>query len=64
MVKDHVSLGATWRSSKTGELSIAYTHAMKNTVHGKNSIPATYGGGEANISLHGDILGVAYGWKF
>lgn len=64
VVKDHVSLGATWRHSPAGELSLAYTHALKHTVQGSNSIPAAYGGGEANISLHGDIFGVAYGWKF
>jgi len=64
VVQDHLSLGATWNLSKSGELSVAYTHAFKNTVNGSGSIPLAYGGGEANIDLAEDILGVAYGWKF
>jgi long-chain fatty acid transport protein len=43
---------------------MAYTHGFKKTVNGANSIPASYGGGNANISLEENILGVAYGWKY
>jgi long-chain fatty acid transport protein len=64
VVQNHVSGGATWRDGTSGELSIAYTHAITHTVHGAGSISPAYGGGEANIELHGDILGIAYGWKF
>ncbi|PKO90570.1 MAG: long-chain fatty acid transporter [Betaproteobacteria bacterium HGW-Betaproteobacteria-12] len=64
VVKDHVSVGATWQSSRSGELSLAYTYALKNTVHGRNSIPGAFGGGEADLTLKGDIIGIAYGWKF
>jgi long-chain fatty acid transport protein len=63
-VQDHLSLGATWRHGKDGELSLAYTHAFKKKVKGAGSIPAGYGGGEADIHLAEDILGIAYGWKF
>lgn len=62
VVQDHLSLGATWRHGKSGELSVAYTHAFKKSV--KGPIPASFGGGEADIHLAEDILGVAYGWKF
>lgn len=64
VIQDHASLGATWRQGKSGELSFAYTHGFKKTVNGSGSIPAGYGGGEANIHLAEDILGIAYGWKF
>ncbi len=64
VVQDHLSLGATWNLNKNGELSVAYTHAFKNTVNGSGSIPLAYGGGEANIDLAENIFGVAYGWKF
>ena len=64
VVQDHLSLGATWNLSQSGELSVAYTHAFKKTVNGSGSIPLAYGGGEANIDLAEDIFGVAYGWKF
>jgi len=64
VVKHHLSLGATWRVSKTGELSMQYTHAFKETVNGSNSIPPMLGGGEANLWMYQDSLSVAYGWKF
>jgi long-chain fatty acid transport protein len=64
VVQDHLTLGATWATSKNGELSAAYTHGFKKTVNGVNSIPAVFGGGNANISLEENILGVAYGWKY
>jgi len=68
VVQDHLSLGGTWKTAGGGELSLAYTHAFKKTVNGSGSIPPGFppgglGGGEANISLEEDIIGVAYGWK-
>jgi len=63
VVQHHLSLGGTWKTSG-GELSVAFTHAFKNTVKGRGSIPATpFGGGEANVSLEENILGVAWSWK-
>ena len=64
VIQDHLGLGATWRQGKSGELSVAYTHGFKKTVNGSGSIPAAFGGGEADIHLAEDILSVAYGWKF
>ncbi|PKO88104.1 MAG: long-chain fatty acid transporter [Betaproteobacteria bacterium HGW-Betaproteobacteria-10] len=64
VIEDHLSLGATWRQGKSGELSFAYTHGFKKTVSGSGSIPNAYGAGEANVDLAEDIFGVAYGWKF
>jgi long-chain fatty acid transport protein len=64
VVQNHLSIGATWRNGKSGELSLAYTHAFRKTVSGSDSIPPNLGGGEADIHLSEDILGVAYGWKF
>jgi long-chain fatty acid transport protein len=34
------------------------------TVTGSNSISCGYGGGNANVRLEEDIIGVSYGWKF
>lgn len=64
VVRDHLSLGATWRQGKSGELSIAYTHAFKTTVRGSGSIGPGFGGGEANVHLAEDILGIAWGLGF
>lgn len=62
-VQAHLSLGATWRLSQRGELSLAYTHGLRKTVKGSGSIPVGYGGGEADIHLSEDIFAIAYGWK-
>lgn len=64
VVQDHLTLGGTFNLQSGGELSVAYTHGFKKTINGVNSIPTTgYGGGNANISLEENILGVAYAWK-
>ncbi len=64
VIQDHLTVGATWQAGKQGELSVAYSHGFKKTVNGSASIPAMLGGGEANVHLEENILGVAYGWKF
>lgn len=63
VVRNHWTLGATWRTEAGGEWSMSYIHAPKETVRGRNSIPGAFGAGEADISLKEDILGVAYTWK-
>ena len=64
VVEDHLTLGATWTLENKAELTVAYMHAFEKTVNGSGSIPAAYGGGEANLKMSEDSLGVAYGWKF
>ncbi len=64
VVQNHLSLGATWATSKTGELSFNYIHAFENTVKGSGSIPPAFGGGEVNLTMYQNSFGVAYGWKF
>lgn len=62
VIKRHLSLGGSWRLGSS-EVSVAYTRAFKNTVFGAGSIPAVpFGGGEANLRLEEDILGVSWGW--
>ena len=65
VVQDHLTFGATWSLSDQSEISLAYMHAFENEVRGNNSIPssAPFGGGEANLRMHQDSLGIAYGWK-
>lgn len=63
VVQDHLTLGATWNVSKDNELSFSYMHAFKQSVNGMGSIPALMGGGNANINMYQDSLGVAYSWK-
>jgi long-chain fatty acid transport protein len=63
VVQDHLTLGATWTLSDKSELSFAYMHAFENSVKGSGSIPLGFGGGNANLKMYEDSIGVAYGWK-
>ena len=63
IVEDHLTLGATWTLPNKGELTVGYMHAFSKTINGSNSIPAPYGGGNANLNMHEDSLGIGYGWK-
>lgn len=62
VVQNHVTFGASRRFGR-GELSAFYARALRNTIDGANSIPASFGGGNANVRLSENLLGVAYGWK-
>lgn len=64
VVEDHVTLGATWKMGTKGELTVMYMHAFETTVNGSGSIPLAMGGGEANLRMSQDSLGIAYGWKY
>ncbi len=63
VVQDHLTLGTTWVLENKAELSLAYMHAFDNNVNGSSSVPASFGGGEANLKMYQDSLGIAYGWK-
>lgn len=62
IVQNHLSLGGTWKLANKSEVTVAYVHAFKQTVNGAGSIPPQLGGGNANISMYEDSLGISYGW--
>ena len=62
-VEDHLTLGATWIMDNDAELTLSYMHAFENEVKGSGSIPAAFGGGEADIKMYQDAIGIAYSWK-
>jgi long-chain fatty acid transport protein len=64
VVEDHVTLGGTWTLANKNELTVGYMHAFEKKVKGSGSIPAMLGGGEANLKMSEDSLGIAYGIKF
>ena len=68
VVENHLTIGATWSVLGNQELSLGYIHAFSNTVNGSSSIPPGFppgmGGGNANLKMSQNSLGVAYGWKF
>ncbi len=63
VVKDHVTFGATYVLPNKSELSFAYYHAFEEKVRGKDSIPGMFSGGEADIRMYQNGLGIAYGWN-
>lgn len=62
VVQDHLTLGGSWKTSSQAEWSLAYVHGFRKTVQGSGSIPQNFGGGEANVHLEEDSLGLAFGW--
>lgn len=63
VVEQHLTLGATWTLANNNELTLAYMHAFKKEVNGVNSIPLSFGGGNANLHMYEDSIGIAYGIK-
>lgn len=63
VMQDYFTFGATWKTLGGDELSVSCEHAFKKTVNGVGSIPAPFGGGEANVHLGTNIFGIAYTWK-
>ena len=65
--EDHLTFGATWAIGSDKELSLAYMHAFKKTVNGAGSIPPGappgFGGGNANLRMYQNSLGLGFGWK-
>lgn len=69
VIQNHLSVGVTWTQPGGGELSAFWAHGFGRRVQGANSIPpgvppAGFGGGNANVSLRENMIGVSYGWKF
>ncbi len=64
VVRDHLTLGATWALDQKDEISFDYLHAFTNRVHGSGSIPPAFGGGEVNLSLEENSIGAGFTHKF
>jgi long-chain fatty acid transport protein len=64
VVEQHLTLGGTWTLPNKSEVTVAYMHAMENKVNGSGSIPAALGGGEANLRMSEDSLGIGWGMRF
>lgn len=60
VVEDHLTLGATWTTADKAEITVGYMHAFSKTVNGSGSIPASFGGGEANLKMEQNSFGIAY----
>ncbi len=63
-IEDHGTIGMTYSLPGGSEISMFYMHAFEEKVNGQNSIPAAFGGGEADIKMNQNAFGIAYGWNF
>lgn len=63
-VENFVTTGATYTLSNCQELSAYFAWGFENKIKGKNSIPATLGAGESNITQQKYALGVAWGMNY
>jgi long-chain fatty acid transport protein len=63
VVQNHVTVGATWSLQNGKEINVNYLHAFGETVNGSSSIPPNAGGGNANLNMYQDSVGVSFGWS-
>lgn len=65
VVEEHLTLGVTMTLQDKSEVTLGYMHAFAKTVSGASSIPLgeTWPGGEANLRMHQDSVGIAYSRK-
>lgn len=63
VVQNHVTVGATWSFRDGKELNLNYLHAFGGTVNGESSIPPSAGGGNANLKMYQNSVGVSFGWS-
>ena len=62
VVQHHLTAGATLALGNGKEVNLAYQHAFQNTVNGANSIAPAFGGGEANLTMYQNAIGLSFGW--
>ena len=62
VVQNHLTAGATLALRHGKEVNIVYQHAFENVLNGVNSIPTAFGGGEANLKMYQDSLGLSFAW--
>lgn len=60
VIETHVSFGSSWAVSDKSEWNFAYTRGLEKTVRGANSIPGPFGGGEADLTMHQNILAIGF----
>lgn len=64
VVENHATLGATLKMKDGSDWTISYMHCFENNLDGSNSIPAGFGGGDANLKMYEDSIGIGYGRSF
>jgi long-chain fatty acid transport protein len=62
VVQNHLAAGATLALRNGKEVNLAYQHAFEKTLNGVNSIAPGFGGGNANLKMYQDSVGLSLGW--
>ncbi len=62
VVQNHLAAGATLALRNGKEINLAYQHAFEKTLNGVNSIAPGFGGGNANLKMYQDSVGLSFGW--
>lgn len=67
VVRDHLTLGFTYRTSTSGELTFAYLHAFNHGVTAPSLlnqfVPPGVPAGNVSLKMYQNAFGVAYGWR-
>lgn len=63
-IENVITLGATWCMNECSEISFFYAHGFEHKVKGHNSIPLSFGGGEADVRQHLDAAGISWGYAY
>lgn len=64
VLENVATFGATWNMLCGNELSFLYAHGFEHTVHGKDALPASFGGGNVNLRQQKNVFGITWGKKF
>jgi long-chain fatty acid transport protein len=64
VVKTHYTLGGSLKINHNNEVTLSYLYAPRQTVYGSGSIPPGFGGGEVNVHLAEESLGIGYNHSF
>lgn len=63
VLQDVLSVGGTYRMCRN-EFSGYFIYGFEHTIHGKNSIPPPFGGGNADLRVQVYVMGVSWGYLF
>jgi long-chain fatty acid transport protein len=58
-----LAFGGSWHIDARNAINVSYQHAFRKSVDGSGSIPPAFGGGEVNLSLEENVVGVGYSYQ-
>lgn len=66
LIQLFVAPAVTWKINETNTIGVSVNLAyqrFEETVRGSYVVAAGFGGGDVNLSMYQNSLGIAYGWK-